>query len=74
MFIAGILEVLLVGGDAWRNMALYAALRWPKWDQDVKRFFQALRTRETIGSAALQIALFADTIIASFAAGALSAL
>ena len=73
MFIAGILEVLLVGGDAWRN-DLLAALRWPKWDQDVKRFFKAL-VPATIGSAGVQIALFADTIIASFlAAGALSAL
>ena len=73
VFIAGILEVLLVGGDAWRN-DLLAALRWPKWDQDVKRFFKAL-VPATIGSAGVQIALFADTIIASFlATGALSAL
>ncbi|MGZ3286454.1 MAG: murein biosynthesis integral membrane protein MurJ [Xanthobacteraceae bacterium] len=73
VFIAGILEVLLVGGDAWRN-DLLAALRWPKWDQDVKRFFKAL-IPATIGSAGVQIALFADTIIASFlATGALSAL
>jgi putative peptidoglycan lipid II flippase len=73
VFIAGILEVLLVGGDAWRNGVL-AVLRWPKWDEDVKRFFKAL-VPATIGSAGVQIALFADTIIASFlAAGALSAL
>ena len=70
VFIAGILEVLLVGGDAWRNGVL-AVLRWPKWDEDVKRFFKALGPA-TIGSAGVQIALFADTIIASFlAAGAL---
>jgi putative peptidoglycan lipid II flippase len=73
VFLAGILEVLLVGGDAWRNGVL-AVLRWPKWDEDVKRFFKAL-VPATIGSAGVQIALFADTIIASFlAAGALSAL
>ena len=73
VFIAGILEALLVGGDAWRNGVL-PALRWPKWDEDVKRFFKAL-VPATIGSAGVQIALFADTIIASFlAAGALSAL
>jgi putative peptidoglycan lipid II flippase len=73
VFIAGILEVLLVAGDAWRNGVL-AVLRWPKWDEDVKRFFKAL-VPATIGSAGVQIALFADTIIASFlAAGALSAL
>ena len=73
VFIAGILEALLVGGDAWRNGVL-PALRWPRWDEDVKRFFKAL-IPATIGSAGVQIALFADTIIASFlAAGALSAL
>jgi putative peptidoglycan lipid II flippase len=73
VFIAGILEALLVGGDAWRNGVL-PALRWPRWDEDVKRFFKALAPA-TIGSAGVQIALFADTIIASFlAAGALSAL
>jgi putative peptidoglycan lipid II flippase len=73
VFIAGILEVLLVGGDALRN-GVMTAFRWPKWDEDVKRFFNALGPA-TIGSAGVQIALFADTIIASFlAAGALSAL
>lgn len=73
VFIAGILEVLLVGGDTLRN-GVMTAFRWPKWDADVKRFFHALGPA-TIGSAGLQIALFADTIIASFlAAGALSAL
>src|ERR1700704_2242542 len=73
VFIAGILEVLLVGGDVLRN-GVMTAFRWPKWDEDVKRFFNALGPA-TIGSAGVQIALFADTIIASFlAAGALSAL
>jgi putative peptidoglycan lipid II flippase len=73
VFIAGILEVLLVGGDTLRNGVL-TAFRFPRWDDDVKRFFKAL-VPATIGSAGVQIALFADTIIASFlAAGALSAL
>src|ERR1700704_138424 len=73
VFIAGILEVLLVGGDALRNGVL-TAFRWPRWDEDVKRFFKAL-VPATIGSAGVQIALFADTIIATFLpAGALSAL
>jgi putative peptidoglycan lipid II flippase len=50
------------------------AFRLPRWDDDVKRFFKAL-IPATIGSAGVQIALFADTIIASFlSAGALSAL
>jgi len=73
VLLAGILELLLVGGDALRNDVL-ASLRWPKWDEDVKRFFRALLPA-TIGSAGVQVALFADTIIASFlSAGALSAL
>src|SRR5215471_861766 len=73
VLVAGVLEALLVGGDTWRN-GVMAACRWPKWDEDVKRFFHALGPA-TIGSAGTQIALFADTIIASFlAAGAISAL
>ncbi|HEY7243437.1 MAG TPA: murein biosynthesis integral membrane protein MurJ [Xanthobacteraceae bacterium] len=73
VLLAGILELLLVGGDALRNNVL-ASLRWPRWDEDVRRFFRAL-VPATIGSAGVQVALFADTIIASFlSAGALSAL
>jgi putative peptidoglycan lipid II flippase len=73
VLIAGILELLLVGGDALRNDVM-AVLRWPRSDEDVRRFFKAL-VPATIGSAGVQIALFADTIIASFlSAGALSAL
>jgi putative peptidoglycan lipid II flippase len=73
LLIAGVLEALLVGGDALRNDVM-AVFRRPRWDDDVKRFFKALGPA-TIGSAGLQIALFADTIIASFlSAGALSAL
>jgi putative peptidoglycan lipid II flippase len=49
-------------------------LRWPELDADVRRFFRALGPA-TIGSGGVQLALFADTIIASFLpAGALSAL
>jgi len=70
---AGICEALLVGGDALRNGVL-PAFRLPRWDDDVRRFFKAL-VPATVGSAGVQIALFADTIIASFlSAGALSAL
>jgi putative peptidoglycan lipid II flippase len=73
VFIAGILEVLLVGGDALRNGVL-STFRMPRWDDDVKRFFKAL-VPATVGSAGIQIALFADTIIVTFlTAGALSAL
>jgi putative peptidoglycan lipid II flippase len=73
VLIAGGLEALLVGADAWRCGVL-PRLRRPRLDDDVKRFFKALGPA-TVGSAGVQLALFADTIIASFLpAGALSAL
>jgi putative peptidoglycan lipid II flippase len=73
VLISGVLQAMLVGGDT-----LYAgAMTWfhaLRWDDDVKRFFKALLPA-TVGSAGTQLALFADTIIASFlSAGALSAL
>src|SRR4029079_16091000 len=73
VLIAGVLECLLLAADAWRNgiLARFAPL---KLDEDVRAFFRALGPA-TIGSMGTQIALFADTIIATFlAAGALSAL
>ena len=73
VLVAGCLEVLLVGGDAARVHVL-PRFRRPRWDVDVRRFFVALGPA-VVGSAGLQLALFADTIIASFLpAGALSAL
>jgi putative peptidoglycan lipid II flippase len=73
VFAAGILEALLVGGDAWRQGVL-PVFRLPRLDPEVKRFFKALGPA-TVGSAGIQLALFADTFIASFLpAGALSAL
>jgi putative peptidoglycan lipid II flippase len=73
VFIAGILELALVMGDAWRADVL-ASFRKPVLDADVRKFFRALGPA-TVGSAGVQLALFADTIIASFlAAGAISAL
>jgi len=73
VLIAGVFEVLLVGGDALRADVM-TVLRRPTLDDDVKRFFKALGPA-IVGSAGVQLALFADTIIASFlAAGALSAL
>ena len=73
VLIAGCLEVLLVAGDAWRQ-GVAPKLSWPRFDAEVKLFFKRLAPA-TLGSAETQIALFADTIIASFlAAGALSAL
>jgi putative peptidoglycan lipid II flippase len=73
VFIAGCLEALMVAVDLGRNKGLptFRALRL---DDDVRRFFKALGPA-VLGSAGTQIALFADTIIASFlAAGAVSAL
>jgi putative peptidoglycan lipid II flippase len=73
VFIAGCLEAALVAGDVWRDPGL-PRFRAFALDADVRRFFKALGPA-TVGSAGLQIALFADTIIASFlATGALSAL
>jgi putative peptidoglycan lipid II flippase len=73
VLISGVLQALLVGSDAWRAGAL-PKFRALKLDADVTRFFRALGPA-TIGSAGVQLALFADTIIASFLpAGAVSAL
>ena len=73
VLISGVLQVLLVGGAAWRAGAL-PTLSWPKLDADVRKFFRALGPA-TVGSMGVQLALFADTIIASFLpAGAISAL
>lgn len=73
VLVSGILQVLLVGGDTWRAGGL-PGFRWPQLDADVRAFFRALGPA-IVGSAGVQLALFADTIIASFLpAGALSAL
>jgi putative peptidoglycan lipid II flippase len=73
VLIAGILEFLLVAGDA-SLAGVLAKFRWPELDADVRQFFRALGPA-VLGSAGVQLALFADTIIASFLpAGALSAL
>jgi putative peptidoglycan lipid II flippase len=73
VLIAGCLELLLVAGDTAWSDAL-AKFRRPRWDADIRRFFVALGPA-VVGSAGVQLALFADTIIASFLpAGALSAL
>jgi putative peptidoglycan lipid II flippase len=73
VLIAGCLEVILVAADATRQGAL-PAFKWPRLDEELKAFLKRFAPA-TVGSAETQIALFADTIIASFlAAGALSAL
>jgi putative peptidoglycan lipid II flippase len=73
VLIAGFLEFSLLAGDAARSGILprFAPL---KLDDDVRAFFRALGPA-TLGSMGTQVALFADTIIATFLpAGALSAL
>ena len=73
VLIAGFLEFFLLAADAARSGILprFAALRL---DDDVRAFFRALGPA-TVGSMGTQVALFADTIIATFLpAGALSAL
>jgi putative peptidoglycan lipid II flippase len=73
VLLAGVLEAMLVGADAGRHGVL-PSFRRTVLDEDVRRFFRALGPA-TLGSGGVQIALFADTIIASFlAAGAISAL
>ena len=73
VLIAGILEALLLYADACRA-GVIARFRWPQIDEDVRKFFRALGPA-TVGSAGVQLALFADTVIATFlATGAISAL
>ena len=73
VLLAGVLEFALLAGDAARAGVL-PRFRWPDFDADVRKFFRALGPA-TVGSAGVQLALFADTLIASFlATGALSAL
>src|SRR5205807_6944478 len=62
VLIAGCFELLLVAGDtAWSDAI--ARIRRPRWDADMRRFFVALGPA-VIGSAGVQLSLFADTIIA----------
>lgn len=73
VLISGFLQFFLLAGDLARHGGL-PRFALPKLDEDVRAFFRALGPA-TIGSMGTQIALFADTIIATFLpAGALSAL
>jgi putative peptidoglycan lipid II flippase len=73
VLIAGVLEFFLLASDAWRS-GIVPRFAPFKLDEDVRAFFRALGPA-TIGSMGTQVALFADTIIATFlASGALSAL
>lgn len=71
--VAGVLELLLVWGAA-RRSGLAPRLAVPRPDKAVKQFFKTFGPA-VIGSAGVQIAMFADTIIASLMpVGAVSAL
>src|SRR3954463_8045290 len=73
VLISGFLQYFLLAADLARHGGLPRFAR-PKLDDDVRAFFRALGPA-TLGSMGTQIALFADTIIATFLpAGALSAL
>ena len=73
VLISGFLQYFLLAGDLAGHGGLprFAPLRL---DEDIRAFFRALGPA-TIGSMGTQVAMFADTIIATFLpAGALSAL
>ncbi|MBV9458674.1 MAG: murein biosynthesis integral membrane protein MurJ [Bradyrhizobium sp.] len=73
VLISGFLQYFLLAGDLARHGGLprFAPL---KLDDDIRTFFGALGPA-TLGSMGTQVAMFADTIIATFLpAGALSAL
>ncbi len=70
---AGVLELLLLW-IAVRRAGLAPALARPRLDADMRAFFRTLGPA-VVGSAGIQIALFADTIIASLLpTGAVSSL
>src|ERR1700754_785255 len=73
VLISGFLQYFLLAGDLARHGGLprFAPL---KLDQDIRAFFSTLGPA-TLGSMGTQVAMFADTIIATFLpAGAISAL
>lgn len=71
--ISGALQLILVWWDA-KKAGIAPALERPRSDPAMGRFFRALGPA-VIGSAGVQLAIFADTIIASFLpTGAVSAL
>ena len=73
VLVAGVFIVLVVGGDAEMH-GIGIRFRMPRLDQPTRRFLKALGPA-IIGAGGVQLALFADTLIASYLpTGALSAL
>lgn len=71
--VAGCLELLLVWASA-RRLGISPGIEKPRGDAAMKRFFKTLGPA-IVGSAGVQLAIFADTIIASFLpTGAVSSL
>lgn len=71
VLLAGILQYVFIVWAALRR-GLRLKLVRPRWDARAKDFLSALGTA-TVGSASVQIALFFDTLIASFFPGVLTA-
>jgi len=73
VLISGFLQVGLLVFDSERN-GIGLRFGWPRLDPEMKRFLLALGPA-IIGSAGVQLAIFADTVIASFLPqGAIAAL
>src|SRR5712675_218625 len=73
VLVSGFLQYFLLAGDLARHGGL-PRFALPRLDKDVRAFFRAVGPA-TLGSMGTQVAMFADTIIATFLpAGALSAL
>ncbi|MDX6807095.1 murein biosynthesis integral membrane protein MurJ [Terrihabitans rhizophilus] len=61
---SGVAQMLYLLWELWRRGHAFA-LRVPRWTVDMRRFLRAFGPA-VLGSAGVQIAMFADTIIASF--------
>jgi putative peptidoglycan lipid II flippase len=73
VLVSGFLQYFLLAGDLGRHGTL-PRFALPRLDEDVRAFFRAIGPA-TLGSMGTQVAVFADTIIATFLpAGALAAL
>jgi putative peptidoglycan lipid II flippase len=64
VLIAGVLQTLFVAGDAERS-GFGVRLKMPQLDEPTKKFLRALGPA-IVGAGGVQLALFADTIIATF--------
>src|SRR5215468_3470738 len=70
VLLAGVLEFMLVAGDAAFVHAA-ARFRLPRLDEHIKRFLKVLGPA-VVGQSGVQLAVWADTLIASFLPGAVS--